>query len=379
MQTPIFSPSPSPIQIRKGMPALILAPMEGITDAPMRATLSHVGGYSHLVSEFIRVSTSILPPRVFRREVPESDHGFKTNAGTSVQVQLLGGDPIRIAESAASALSLGAPGIDLNFGCPAQTVNRNDGGATLLKYPARLEAIVRNVRSEVTRVAGATIPVSAKLRLGWDDPSAILENIRRAEAGGAAWITIHARTKLNGYQPPAYWEWIARARELVSIPVVANGDIWTIEDFRKCREVTGCEHFMIGRGALADPWLSLRISRELSVSAVTTDVAGSLPASAPSFPERTDISAWLPLLRQFAEYSAEYADRNLGITKEDSRYCARRIKQWLRYSEIYWKTDWFTATKRLETLTEIIAELELRATPGLKHLPKETEAVTIRA
>ncbi len=336
-----------PLEIVKGQPALILAPMEGITDAPMRATLSKVGGFTHLVSEFIRVSSSILPPRVFRREVPESDTGFKTGAGIPVQIQLLGGDPIRISESAASALSLGAPGIDLNFGCPAQTVNRNDGGATLLKYPARLEGIVSAVRAEVTRVAGVEIPVSAKLRLGWDDPRAILENAKRAEAGGAAWITIHARTKLNGYQPPAYWEWIARAREVVSIPVVANGDIWTLDDFKKCREITGCEHFMIGRGALADPWLSLKLGKELGL----VDQAAIVP-------ERTDISAWLPLLRDFATHSAHYADRNMGITKEDSRYCARRMKQWLRYSEIYWKTDWFTRTKKYEGLDQMMGELQ---------------------
>lgn len=344
-----------PIHIRKGQPALILAPMEGITDAPMRATLSGVGGFSHLVSEFIRVSSSILPARVFRREVPESDTDFRTGSGTPVQVQLLGGDPLRISQSAASALSLGAPGIDLNFGCPAQTVNRNDGGATLLKYPARLEGIVAAVRAEVTRVAGAEIPVSAKLRLGWDDPSAILENVRRAEAGGAAWITIHARTKLNGYQPPAYWEWIARAREQVSVPVIANGDVFTIEDFRKCREITGCEHFMIGRGALADPWLSLRIHRELDPGARTPS---ALMVKRPAeLPDRTALSAWLPLLREFAVHSANYGYRNIGHTKEDSRYCARRLKQWLRYSEIYSKTDWFTSTKRFQTLAEIFAAL----------------------
>lgn len=358
-----------PITIRAGYPAVILAPMEGITDAPMRATLSRVGGYSHLVSEFIRVSVGVLPPKVFRSEVPESDHGFRTDSGIPVQVQLLGGHPERVALTAASALSLGAPGIDLNFGCPAPTVTGNDGGATLLKYPARLEGIVTAVRAEVTRVAGAGIPVSAKLRLGWDDPSAILENAQRAEAGGASWITIHARTKINGYQPPAFWEWIGRARKLVKVPVIANGDIWTIEDFRRCREITECEHFMIGRSALADPWLGLRIARELGISPAcgNSASAGKFPSegnalnaenSPRDFPKRTDLAAWLPLLRGFALDSAQYATRGVGRTKEDSRYCARRVKQWLSYSERHWKTSWFNETKRLETLDEIFRTLE---------------------
>jgi tRNA-dihydrouridine synthase C len=331
------------LRIEAGRPALILAPMEGVTDAPMRALLTGVGGFTHCVSEFIRVSQDPVPTKVFRTKIPEALEGFRTPSGTTVQAQLLGGDPERVALSALNAIEAGSPGIDLNFGCPAPTVNRNDGGATLLKYPPRIEAIVRAVRDAVP----SHLPVSAKLRLGWDDPVAIHENVCRAEAGGATWITIHARTKMNGYQPPAYWERIAEARRLVTVPVVANGDIWTIEDFRRCREITGAEHFMIGRSALADPFLALRIGRELGVPRAITAEIEALPHPA-------DLSAWMPLLEKFAAFSERYSDRGAS----GSRYTARRIKQWLRYSERHFGTDWFERVKRLDDTAEIFAVLE---------------------
>ena len=312
--------------------------MEGITDAPMRAMATEIGGYTHVVSEFIRVSQTTIPKRVFRTEIPEAALGFLTESGIPVQPQLLGGDPERVAMSALEAVALGAPGIDLNFGCPAPTVNRNDGGATLLKYPERLEAIVRAVRDRVP----AHLPVSAKLRLGWDDPSAIVENAKRAEAGGAAWITIHARTKMNGYQPPAYWEWIAEAMRGVSIPVVANGDLWRLEDFRRCREITGTEHYMIGRSALADPWLAHRIARELGIETETD-----------ALPDAEDLAAWLPHLYRFVTLSAKFSDRDT----KDGRYCARRVKQWLRYSEATFRTPWFARVKRTDSLPELFAKI----------------------
>jgi tRNA-dihydrouridine synthase C len=317
--------------------------MEGITDAPMRAMLTEIGGFTHVVSEFIRVSQNVLPKRVFRNEIPEAAAGFRTESGIPIQPQILGGHPERVALSALEAIAIGAPGIDLNFGCPAQTVNRNDGGATILKYPERLEAIVRAVRDAVP----AHLPVSAKLRLGWDDPSVVVENTKRAAAGGATWIAIHARTKMNGYQPPAYWEWIARARAAVDVPVVANGDIWRMEDFRRCREITGAEHFMIGRSALADPWLAHRISRELGIRAEASEAAGS------ALPEPEDLSAWLPYLHRFAELSARFSERDT----HDGHYCTRRVKQWLRYSDATFKTPWFSRVKRTESLPELFAAL----------------------
>jgi tRNA-dihydrouridine synthase C len=241
--------------------ALILAPMDGITDAPMRALQGEIGSFTHAVTEFFRVSEQALPRKVFCREAPELLTGSRTPTGLPVHVQILGGDPERMAISALNAVRAGAVAIDINFGCPAPTVNRNDGGATLLRFPRRIRAIVSAVRQAIP----TDIPVSAKLRLGWDSLDAIDENAAMAAEGGADWLTIHARTRVAGYAPPAHWDRIGRVRTALGLPIVANGDIWTIDDFRRCRDVTGCRHFMLGRGALADPWLSSRVACELGL------------------------------------------------------------------------------------------------------------------
>src|SRR5262245_59472132 len=122
--------------------ALILAPMEGVTDAPMRALQGAAGAFTFAVSEFLRVSQSVPRPNAFHRHVPELRAGGRTPTGMPVQVQLLGGDAGRLADAAGAAHEAGATAVDLNFGCPAPTVNRHDGGATLLKDPRRVRDVV---------------------------------------------------------------------------------------------------------------------------------------------------------------------------------------------------------------------------------------------
>ena len=182
-------------------PALVLAPMDGVTDHLMRRILSGIMPFSYCVTEFLRISGIVPPLHVFRRSMPELCDSCRTASGAAVQLQLLGGDPEVMARSAERAIEAGAAGIDLNFGCPAPTVNRHDGGATLLKYPERIEKIVGAVRSAVP----SHLPVSAKLRLGWDDPSAVIVNAERAARGGASWITIHGRTRPERVLPCDEW------------------------------------------------------------------------------------------------------------------------------------------------------------------------------
>jgi len=237
------------------MSRIFLAPMEGLADCVLRDVLTRVGGYDGAVTEFVRVSGSLLPPRTFRRICPELDSASRTTAGTPVLVQLLGSDPECLADNAAQLAALAPAGIDLNFGCPAPTVNRHGGGAMLLDDPALLNRIVSAVR----RAVPASIPVSAKMRLGISDTGKALDCARALEAGGASSLVVHARTKDEGYRPPAHWEWVARVRESVSVPVVANGEVWTPEDYAQCRVVSGCEDVMIGRGAVSDPFLARRI------------------------------------------------------------------------------------------------------------------------
>jgi tRNA-dihydrouridine synthase C len=235
---------------------LALAPMENLVDDILRDVLTRVGGIDWCVTEFIRVTDSLLPASVYRRLAPELGHGARTRAGTRMHVQLLGSDPACLADNAAYACTLGAPVIDLNFGCPARTVNRSRGGAALLQEPELLHAIAREVRRALPR----QVPLTAKMRLGYDSPAPALDCARALAEGGAAQLVVHARTKTDGYKPPAHWEWLARVQEAVNVPVYANGEIWTLDDWQRCRAVSGVQDFMLGRGLIARPDLALQIA-----------------------------------------------------------------------------------------------------------------------
>ncbi|HQV41465.1 MAG: tRNA-dihydrouridine synthase [Moraxellaceae bacterium] len=237
------------------MSSLVLAPMEGLTDFHMRDVLTRLGHYDWCVTEFIRVTDGVHSSRVFFHACPELHTGGLTASGTPVHVQLLGSDKRMLAMNADRAVRLGALAIDLNFGCPAKKVNNHGGGAILLDTPETVHAIVAAVRAAVP----ADVPVSAKMRLGVKDRSRMIENAQGIEAAGAAWLTVHARTKEDGYRPPAHWEAIAEIRERVPIQVIANGEVWSREDAQRCREVSGCTDLMLGRGAVTRPDLVNRI------------------------------------------------------------------------------------------------------------------------
>lgn len=234
---------------------ILLAPMEGLLDHSLRDVLTQVGGVDLCVSEFIRVTDQLLPERVFTRVVPELKQGGRTAAGVPVRAQLLGSDPACLADNAARLAALGPAGIDLNFGCPAPTVNRHRGGAVLLDEPELVHAIVAAVR----RAVPAAMPVSAKMRLGHRDEALMLDNARAIAAAGAGELVVHGRTKAHGYRPPAYWDRIAQIREAVAIPVVANGEVWTVADAQCCLAESGCSALMLGRGIVADPGLALAV------------------------------------------------------------------------------------------------------------------------
>ncbi|MEO7161187.1 MAG: tRNA-dihydrouridine synthase family protein, partial [Polaromonas sp.] len=223
-----------------------------------------------------------------------------------VRAQLLGSDPVCLAENAARLAELGPAGIDLNFGCPAKIVNRHGGGAALLDEPDTLFAIVSAVR----RAVPAHMPVSAKMRLGFNDDSRAVECALAIAGGGADELVVHARTKEQAYRPPAYWERIADIRAAVRIPVVANGEIWTLDDARRCREASGCESLMLGRGVVTDPGLGLAIKASMNGAAVEPVPAGI------SWP------ALVPLLAEFW---------HIVCTRLDARSRAGRLKQWLNF------------------------------------------------
>jgi tRNA-dihydrouridine synthase C len=240
------------------MPRILLAPMEGLADDVLRGVLTSLGSYDWGICEFIRVSANVLPAKTFLRVCPELKNASRTVSGTPIRVQLLGSDPLLMAENARQVVALNPAGIDLNFGCPAPTVNRHRGGAALLNEPELLNQIVSAVRA----VIPANIPFTAKMRLGINDTSRALECAQALAAGGIDELIVHGRTKLDGYRPPARWEWIDKVRAAVDIPLIANGEVWTVEDFKRCQQETGCADIMLGRGAVADPLLVRRVRGE---------------------------------------------------------------------------------------------------------------------
>lgn len=237
---------------------LILAPMEGLTDPIMRDVLTHIGDFDWCVTEFIRITDSILPDHIYYQYCPELKHNAKTSAGTPVHIQFLGNNPEMLAQNAIKAVQLGAPAIDLNFGCPAKTVNRHRGGSVLLDEPETVYTLVKAVRDAVPK----HIPVSAKMRLGYLDENHTMDNAFAIQDAGASWLTVHARTKADGYTPPAYWEKILPIKQALKINVIANGEIWNYQHAVRCQEQSGCEDLMLGRGAVTTPDLSLCIRQK---------------------------------------------------------------------------------------------------------------------
>lgn len=299
-------------------PKLLLAPMEGVTDHVMRELLTSLGGIDLCVTEFIRVCNVLLPKSVYHRICPELKNKSHTKSGVPVFVQLLGSDPVALAENAAFAVELGAIGIDLNFGCPAKTVNKNDGGASLLRTTDRIYNIVKAVRNGVPK----HIPVTAKIRLGYEDRSACIENSIAITEAGAHWLTVHCRTKTDGYKPPAYWEWMPKIREVTNIPLIANGEIWTVEDFERCREVTQCETFMIGRACLRNPYLFNQIKQATGLAFTPKD---------------------LTLIQTFFDLASQHAlTENYAVTK---------TKQWLSQLR-HTNENFSTMFENLKTVTE---------------------------
>lgn len=277
----------------------------------LRRLLSAQGGFDWVVSEFIRVVDRVYPDRVFYKICPELLNGGKTDCGTPVRVQLMGSDLRAMADNARRAISLGSNGIDINFGCPSKTVNRRQGGAAMLKDPDSLYRVVNAVRGALP----PEITVSAKMRLGYDDLSLMLDNAHAIEAGGATEITVHARTRLEGYAPPAHWDELARINNAISIPLIANGDIWTVADYHACEATSGTTDVMLGRGAVRCPDLASQIRQNKMTE-----------------------TQWLVVRDLLIDF---WQDVRRTLPEKD---CAGRLKQWVNHlrkvhpdAEVLWQ------------------------------------------
>lgn len=277
---------------------VILAPMQGVLDPFMRQLLTTFNCYDLCVSEFVRVVNQCLPKKVYYRLCPELQNQGYTASGTPVRVQLLGQEPEWLAENAHLAINLGSHGIDLNCGCPSKTVNGSCGGASLLKQPELIYQATKAIRAAI----GTSQTLSVKIRLGWEEKTFALDIADAVQQGGADEIAVHGRTKMDGYRADRIdWQKIGEIRQYLSIPVIANGEIFSWQDAKSCLDITGCSDLMVARGALQIPNLSEVIKHQ----------------AAPL--------AWRYVVELLQHYSQVENQWDSGF------YHLARIKQWLRF------------------------------------------------
>lgn len=301
---------------------IILAPMEGVIDPLMRKILCSINDYDLCIIEFLRIVDSLMPANVFYRICPELNNGAYTSNKTPLRMQLLGQEPQWMAENAVRALELGSHGIDVNFGCPAKTVNKSKGGAALLKDPEKIYQILSTIKKSIDNKA----ILSAKIRLGFDDTLLFDEIISAVNSSGAQELAIHARTKSDGYKPPAYWNYINHAVNKSHIKIIANGEIWNRESAQECIRASNTTNIMLGRGAL------------------------SLPNIANTIKYGHKAMDWLELQELLLVYSEQ------ELIGDKSYYFSSRLKQWLRYLKLQYPQaeHLFQQIKTLKNKDEIL-------------------------
>jgi len=320
------------------MMKLTLAPLEGVIDHLVRDLLTQLGGFDLCITEFLRVTQSLQPDRVFYRICPELAQGGTTAAGVPVRMQLLGQSPQYLSENANRAIELGSRGIDLNLGCPSKIVNNNKGGAVLLKEPETIYQIVKQMRQAIA----PEHVFSVKIRLGWDDPNRVFEIADAIEQGGANELTIHARTKVDGYRADTIkWHMIEQVKQRQQIKIIANGEIWNRDDALACQQITQCQDLMLGRGVLALPNLGDVIK------------ANASPMT---------YSQLLELLLAYSTFE---------IAGDKGQYYSNRIKQWMAYLRLYYPQvkALFSELRVLNSAPPIIELLEREV-----RLERELEA-----
>ena len=222
---------------------VLQSPLSGVTDLVFRRLVRRYAPDSMMYTEMVNATglhyVKELPKIM---EIEESER--------PISIQLFDCRPDFLAEAAIMAVAEGADTVDINMGCPVNKITKNGGGSSLLRQPEIAEEIVRSV------VKAIDVPVTVKTRIGWSDKEiTILDFAKRMEDAGAQMITVHGRTRAQGYNGAAKWEWIAKVKEILSIPVIGNGDIFTVEAAVKCLEETGADGVMCSRGTLGYPFL----------------------------------------------------------------------------------------------------------------------------
>ena len=303
---------------------VFMAPMAGITDKPLRRLVSSLGK-GVIVSEMVAVNAiQRKNPKTYRiADVRDENY--------PVVVQLVGGNPDLFGEAVQLVEELGAHSIDINMGCPVKKIVNNNSGSALMKDIKLAESIIKSAK-------GATrLPVSVKFRKGWDMNSVnAVEFAKMCEASGAAYITIHGRTRSAFYSGKADWDIIRAVKESVKIPVIGNGDISSPQDAKKMIEETGVDGVMIGRASLGNPWI-ISQTHDYLTEGKEPDI----------IPIETIKSFMLEHINQLREYYGE--DMGLAISRKFVCWYCKNLRDAKRFRETYMKiADYNTALAAID-------------------------------
>ncbi len=281
-------------------PPLLLAPMAGLTHSALRQILSGFGGVGLL-------STEMLWAKRLPTENPMmSPYLMRTGLEKPLSYQLLVSTDTDTGPAIDKLHKLQADAIDLNMGCPVRNIRNSGGGSMLMEQPENARRIVREARR------GTQLPISAKIRLGADlDGKTLRDFCAMLEDEGIDMLSVHARLKKEPFARRPRWEWIARIKEWLRIPVIANGGIFTVQDAKDCLRVSGADGLMLGRGAVVKPWLCAEIAREVYGCNIAEPVV-FLPDVYGSFIELIN-DLFMP-------------ERRLGRLKEFTHYFARNYQ-----------------------------------------------------
>lgn len=304
---------------------VFLAPMAGITDKPMRRMVhAKSGGDVALISEMVAINALSRKNAKTYRIADVRDEPYP------VIVQLVGADEVLFADAAQLAAELGATGIDINMGCPVRKIITGGAGSALMKNPEQAAKIIKSVKNAVK------LPVSVKFRKGWDNNSVNATDFAKmCEASGADFITVHGRTRAQGYSGTADWNIIKEVKSAVKIPVVGNGDVTSPQSAAEMIKQTGCDGVMIGRAALGAPWLTGEIAKYLKT--------GSLPQKQPAQEVKNTLLKHISLLTEY--YGEKLA---LALSRKYVCWYSKNFHDAKRFRENYMKiNDYQTAVAEI--------------------------------